>query len=639
MDFETMADCFVAVFEDYKQDIRKVFVVSHLTDSIQFKKFIAFLQDNIAKDEWHISYNGLAFDAQITEYILENHENWDGLGNDNIARIIYQYAQKVINRQKDELPEYPEWRMKIKQIDLFKMNHWDNAAKRSGLKWIQYSMDWDNVEDMPLHHTHSVTSVDEMKMIIKYCINDVKSTKRIFEISKEQLQLRQSLSKEYNLNLYSASETRISKELFAHFLSQKLNIPKHEVKKMRTIRKHIYLNECIFPYIEFKTPEFQKLLDFYKGQVVTETKSALKYSVIYKGVKTDYGLGGIHGVADPGVYEAKEGMIIMTSDVTSFYPNLAIRNRISPGHIPKEDFCSLYEWFFEERKKYSKSHPLNYVYKIILNSTYGLSNDENSFLYDPLFTMSITINGQLLLTKLYEMLAEGIPGAVPIMQNTDGLEMMIPGCFKDKYLEICKQWEGLTKLQLEHDQYKKLIIADVNNYIAVYDNAEKKPKCKGRFEWEDQEKKKVSVLHKNKSFLIVPKAIHAYFTQNIQPEDFLRKHRNILDYCGGVKVKSDWTLCTITAGESGFTETPIQKITRFYISNSGVKLIKRHNTDGRKQEIVAGKIQQTVFNKFEEKEWHDYDVNEEYYLQQIRKEITNIDKTKKFGEFVQLEMF
>jgi hypothetical protein len=40
--------------------------------------------------------------------------------------------------------------------------------------------------------------------------------------------------------------------------------------------------------------------------------------------------------------------------------------------------------------------------------------------------MRITINGQLSLMMLYEMLAEVIPDCQPLMQNTDGLEMLIP---------------------------------------------------------------------------------------------------------------------------------------------------------------------------------------------------------------------
>ena len=96
---------------------------------------------------------------------------------------------------------------------------------------------------------------------------------------------------------------------------------------------------------------------------------------------------------------------------------------------------------------------MNYVYKIILNSTYGLSNDKNSFLYDPQFTMFITINGQLTLMMLYEMIMEAIPEAIPLMQNTDGVETVIPRSKKDLYLEVCKQWEKITNLVLEHGTY------------------------------------------------------------------------------------------------------------------------------------------------------------------------------------------
>jgi len=99
---------------------------------------------------------------------------------------------------------------------------------------------------------------------------------------------------------------------------------------------------------------------------------------------------------------------------------------------------------------------------------------------------------------------------------------MIPVGQKDKYMEICKKWEQITSLQLEHGEYSKIMLADVNNYIAV--NKEKEvtkeeyeklkqetphyiyredagkyyyssTKCKGRFEFSDL------ALHKNKSFL------------------------------------------------------------------------------------------------------------------------------------------
>lgn len=638
MDYETLSNCFVAVFEHYKEDKRRVFVINKQTPRTQFDEFVQFLNTNLEKDEWHISYNGLAFDSQITQYVLNNYEDWIYHTNDEIAKLLYKYAQYIITGQDDRKLDFREWELQINQIDVFKLNHWDNAAKRSGLKWIQYSMDWYNVEDMPIHHTEEITSIKQIETIIKYCINDVASTKKIYESSKEQIALRKSLSEEYKLNLYSASETRISKELFAHFLSKKTGIPKYELKQMKTERPVVYLGECIFPYISFESKEFQELLEFFKGKVIKETKGSINHMVQYKGIDIYYGLGGIHGARDAGVYEATEGFTIMTSDVISFYPNLAIRNKLAPGHIPQEYFCPLYEWFFEERKKYPKSDPKNYVYKIILNATYGLSNDENSFLYDPKFTMQITINGQLLLSKLYEMILLGIPGAVPLMLNTDGLEIMIPNCYKTKYLQICEEWEKLTKLSLEHDEYKKMIIGDVNNYIAIPKDAEKKPKCKGRFEWEDLENKKVSVLHKNKSFLIIPKAIYHYFIHGTKPEDYLRSNRNIMDYAGGIKIKSDWGLYGLSVNKGEIIEEPLQKICRYYISKTGVKLTKRHKIDGREIQIESGKWLQQVFNKKQELSWDDYYIDEDYYIQRIYKEIYNIDKVVK-RKYEQLNLF
>ena len=636
MDYETLTNCFIAVFQHYKDDSVKHLFVIH-KDRNDLPKFIAFLNTCVAQKQYHISYNGIAFDAQISQTILDNQKRLLQLSTDAVIKYIYDYAQKIITTSdRGEFPDYPLYKLKIRQIDLFKMNHWDNRAKMSSLKWIQYSMDWENVEEMPHLHYEPVETAEELEMIIQYCHNDVLSTREILEHSKEQIQLRQTLTKEYNIDLYSASEPRISKELFIHFLHQKLGISKSELKQLRSPRDYIILAECVLPYIKFQTPEFQKVLDYIRTKVITSTKDGFKFSMNYKGVKTDYGLGGLHGARDPGVYEAKPGWTIMTSDVTSYYPNLAIKNKFHPEHLPQKEFGDLYEWFFEERKKIPKTDTKNYVYKIILKSTYGLTGDQNSFLYDPKMTMQITINGQLSLSMLYEMICEQIPEAVPLMQNTDGLETLIPNDKVDKYHEICRKWEIMTQLNLEHDEYSKLIIADVNNYMAVYKNG--KTKCKGKFEWEELEKKKVSILHKNKSFLVVPKAVYAYFTKGVMPEDFLAQDNNIFNYCAGVKAKGGWVFEERSVKDSTLHVNKLQKIIRYFISNKGSKLVKC-NKDGREIQTEAGQWLQTVINKVDpNKPFTEYDINKSYYLDEIYKQIQQIEKVSQRSS-TQLSLF
>ena len=407
MDYETLCNFFCGVFKHYKTEETKTFVIHKSRDDRE--QFLAFLNQNIRDREYHISFNGIGFDAQISHWFLDNKKTILNASIDELVNLIYNEAQETIQRSNNrEFSKYPEWKMTIPQIDVFKLNHWDNMAKRSSLKWIEYTMDWENILDMPINHDQEIHSSKDVNMIIDYCINDVLATQEIYNRSKSLIKLRMGLSKEYNINLFNASEPRISKELFGFYLSKELDIPKYELKKMRTFRRVIKLENIILPYISFKTPEFQLLLDRFRSVELDplNIKGAFKYSVKYKGLKTDFGLGGVHGANVPGIYEPKEGEIIMSSDVTSFYPNLAIKNQWSPAHLPKQQFSELYEWFFEERKKIPKSDPMNYVYKIILNSTYGLSNDKNSFLYDPEFTMRITINGQLTLMMLYEMIME-----------------------------------------------------------------------------------------------------------------------------------------------------------------------------------------------------------------------------------------
>lgn len=257
------------------------------------------------------------------------------------------------------------------------------------------------------------------------------------------------------------------------------------------------------------------------------------------------------------------------------------------------------------------------MYKIILNSTYGLSIEPNSFLYDPQFGMQITINGQMLLSMLYEMLSEAIPGSIPLMQNTDGLEMMIPKEHKQTYLDVCKKWETLTKLELEHDQYKKMIIRDVNNYIAIYSDPSKKPKCKGSFEFED------IALHKNKSFLIIRKAIYNYFVKGIPVSTTLAENQNIFDYCAGVKIKGDWKFQQTCGDEV----KDLQKTLRYYVSNDGCNIVKVNKIDGRIISLEARKEGVWLlkdYNVATKKKWEDYDIDYEYYLFYINKEIENI---------------
>jgi hypothetical protein len=160
----------------------------------------------------------------------------------------------------------------------------------------------------------------------------------------------------------------------------------------------------------------------------------------------------------------------------------------------------------------------------------------------------------------------------------------------------------------------------VNNYIAVNEGG--KSKCKGRFEYKDL------ALHKNKSFLIIPMALHAYFVDGIEPEQFLEENQNIFDYCGGVKIKGDWKFVQHQILNGDYSKGSLQQTIRYYVSDKGCKIIKEHNNDGRQVQVEAGKWMQTVFIDYVDKPFEEYGINSDYYLEKIKKEIDGLEPNK-----------
>lgn len=153
---------------------------------------------------------------------------------------------------------------------------------------------------------------------------------------------------------------------------------------------------------------------------------------------------------------------------TSYYPSLAIANRFFPEHLG-EEFCDIYADMKAQRVNYPKGTPENAMLKLALNGVYGDSNNKFSPFYDPLYTMCITVNGQLLLCMLYEQLRK-IKGLELVQANTDGLTVRLQRKDIDNLRKVCSDWEDLTGLELEEVRYKMMHIRDCNNYIAVYED-------------------------------------------------------------------------------------------------------------------------------------------------------------------------
>ena len=669
-DYETIANCFLAIYINIK-DTKEIIEFEISDFKNEFKQYLLFQQNLIKSQEYIVSFNGIQFDSQVALFCIKNKERLIRLSGGEIAREVFRFVEELFELKDNKgWLMYPVTDSKFNEIDLAAINNYNNQQKFASLKWLQYNMDWENIMDMNCKPTDILTE-EQINQLKKYCINDCLSTRELLTRNVELIKVRDDLSKHFKLNLQNLSEPKLVKAILMDLLSKDIGITKSELKKKQTYRKTVRLKDAILPYVEFKTPILIETLNKFKRLNLNgeNLKGSFKHKVSYRGLEFSFALGGIHG-AKRGVYKKEKGMIIKSFDVKSYYPNLVIRNQWSPAHLPKEIFCKRYEWFYDERLKYDKKNPLNYLFKIILNAGFGLSNDKHSFLKDAFLTMQITCNGQLLLVQLMESLCEKIPGARPIMVNTDGGEIIFPEEHETLYDEICFEWEKMTNLILEYEQYEKLIIWDVNNYIGIFkgyeidfEKAKKlfsseypKPliktidgkyyhypvKCKGRFDVNKE-------LHKNKSFRIKPIAIYNYFVHNVEPDVTINNCVNIYDFCAGIRAKGDWKIKQTCVENGDVFNHNTQKTIRYFISHKGCKLIKEErkiakedsetiNLKGQVTKTIkkgdlliktakieaSNVVEQITITICPDKKFTEYNINKEFYLRAVRKEIDSV---------------
>lgn len=539
-DLEVYPNLFVAVFYDPYQKSYTNFICWE--DKInQLNELKIFLKDN--SDTYFVGYNSLGYDMNILTEIVNKKLTTN--------KEIKDFNDYLISQ---EWPVYREEDFCNKTIDLMLVNNYGpRSAKSTSLKKLEFNMRKKNIKDLPYHFNDLIDNNKKVEEVIKYCEFDVEQTYEVLKISKDLIKLRIEFGELNNLNLLNSTEADIGKKYFYKTLSEMMGITIKEFKYLRSYYDEIHIKDVILPYIKFDLPIYNEVLDFYNNTVLTATvksainenkkvvnlKKVIEKTIEYKGLKTVYAAGGIHGAPQSGIYESNDEYMIVTMDFASYYPHLQFINGISPNHIPPNIYCGLLQELYNKRKSYDKKthYILNYSMKILINLIYGLSNSEYGALYDTKATLATTVNGMLILSMIADKVYTQLDNALVLSKNTDGIEVYVKRTDYNNLIAIFDEIENLTKIPYEIDEYQKYIIRDINNYIAITPSG--KVKVKGVFEtYEDIIS--LGAYHKDTSASIIPLALQNYFVKNIPVEETILNHNNIYDFCYGAKGSSQY---------------------------------------------------------------------------------------------------
>lgn len=636
-DLETYKDIFTFCIGDMEGNIGVLECSRRKNELHEILKILAHIKES---NGTLVGFNNVGFDYPILHKILtEINPQWlePGLG-EGIARFAWDECQAIFNKPRGTFGIYPS-EIKVHQTDLYLIHHFNNKARSTGLKQLEFAMQMDNIEDLP-YPPDCDMSDEMMDALIAYNKHDVVATTEFLRHTEGDIAFRNKLSLKYDKDFTNFNDTKIGKQIFIDTLEAHtpgICYDKQGKKRIprRTFRESLSLNEVIDPKIQFSTPEMEAVLRWMRDQTLisrmdkevknnvlitkdvftgvdlmsdetgidqfvefntrTELRDANTHGVIYtyrndgsakrildettkrdetggvehvmiskiapnitakvNGFTYVFGLGGIHGSVENKLIEADDEYTIMDIDVESYYPSLAIELGIYPEHLG-EGFTQIYKEMRAERVSYAKGTTENAALKLGLNGTYGDSNSKFSPMYDPGFTMGITLNGQLYLAALAEDLTINIPDLKMIQINTDGMTVKIKKVDGVAMINLCQAWEKETGLKLEYQPYTRMWVADVNNYIA--EKPDGSLKLKGRYNHD-------RTWSQNHSHLGVPKAAVAYLTNGDPIIDTLEANDDIFDFMMFAKAKGKQRLELW----SGDIQTEVQKNCRYYISMTG----------------------------------------------------------------------
>lgn len=274
-DIETYVSCFSIGFKNFKTKEYVKFEVSRFKN--ESRQLFEFMTTIIKEGHMTFSFNGMSFDVPSVHYFL----NLCMMGGyfDNPVKLvskIYEKSQWIIkfggkfHRQRN-----PMWI----DIDLFKINHFDNGAKSTSLKKVEAYLKMRSIQELP-HDFHDPNLTEQdIAEVVDYMEHDVNATDEFAEDCIKEILFRFSMIERFGIAVLNYSDSKIGSEVMTRELIDKMGYDRVYTivdGKRKAIQSEyddgFDVKDLIFPYIKFETDPGKAILEFFCNQRLTSTK-------------------------------------------------------------------------------------------------------------------------------------------------------------------------------------------------------------------------------------------------------------------------------------------------------------------------------------------------------------------------------
>lgn len=420
----------------------------------EFKKL------NIDKLSWFvwrhclIGFNSIKYDMLILTMLLYGYQN----------EAIFKASSELVLTDKPHYILAKELGLKtpdLNHIDLIEV-----APLKGSLKLYGGRMHCRTMRELPYTPDKKLTA-DEMKIVVDYCCNDLDITQLLYEELLPHIELRESMGKEYSLDLRSKSDAQMAEAIIKSELKKITGVYPKKPNKVCDLVKFEVPN-----YICFQNASLKDVVskiashEFQKTQHGFLMPDFLKESIELNGKKYQLGMGGLHSKETNQAVLADEETHLIDRDVASYYPRIILNQQLYPDHLGI-DFLVCFDSLVERRlvAKKQENKKTSEGLKVTINGTFGKLGDDYSIINSPRLLLQVTISGQLSIL----MLIEGVEstGAEVISANTDGIIIKCPRYLYKDVCEVIAAWERHCKFQTEETKYSAVYSRDVNSYIAL----------------------------------------------------------------------------------------------------------------------------------------------------------------------------
>jgi len=401
-----------------------------------------------------VTFNGNGFDIPIISEAVR------GSG----TAVLKKVANDIIVRGKRswEIGIEP---MKCDHIDLIEV-----APGIASLKIYGGRLHCDKMQDLPIDPDAHISPAERVQLKT-YCVNDLRTTKALYDKLKPQIELRERMSSEYGVDLRSKSDAQIAEAVIGKQVAKAMGVDRLYRPELEPDAEFRYTPPT---FIQFASEPLQEVLRNVcdttfvvpeSGKVDMPKSLSNAKIQIGEGVYR-MGIGGLHSSEKSVAYVADDDYLLIDRDVASYYPAIILNTNLAPDHMGKA-FSDVYEQIVKRRltAKRAKDVVTADSLKITINGSFGKFGSKWSKLYSPNLMIQTTVTGQLALLMLIESIEA--MGIQVVSANTDGIVIRCPTCRYGDLLVTIREWEVATSFETEETRYKAIYSRDVNNYIAV----------------------------------------------------------------------------------------------------------------------------------------------------------------------------